>query len=117
MTGLGRRLDRVEAAIAPRQRVLVYEVGRDVSETERASFERDVLKRRPNDLVIVISDDFLEPLSAAMSAGEALVRQRFGRVIKAHWSVAATRSAESALSTAPCALMTLQRSEIDCARM
>ena len=100
MTGLGRRLDRVETAIAPRQRVLVYEVGRAVSEAGRAAFERDVLKRRPNDLVIVISDDFLEPLSAAMSAGEALVRQRFGRVIKAHWSVAATRSAESALSTA-----------------
>ena len=63
MTGLGRRLDRVETAIAPRQRVLVYEVGRAVSEAGRAAFERDVLKRRPNDLVIVISDDFLEPLS------------------------------------------------------
>ena len=63
MTGLGRRLDRVEAAIAPRQRVLVYEVGKTVSVAERTAFERDVLKRRPNDLVIVISDDFLEPLS------------------------------------------------------
>ena len=65
MSIIGRRIDRAEAAIAPRSpgRVIVFEGGDDLSRDQIEAFKRDELCPNPNDLVIMIND-FIERLSA-----------------------------------------------------
>ena len=63
MSALTRRVEKAEAIIAPKSRIIVMEAGCDVPEAEVDAFVRDVLHARPMDLVVMIRD-FSDPLSA-----------------------------------------------------
>ena len=64
MSAIGRRIDRAEAAVAPRSpgRMIVFEAGDDLPRDQIEAFERDQLCPNPNDLVIMIRD-FIDRLS------------------------------------------------------
>ena len=63
MSALARRVEKAEAIIAPKSRIIVMEAGCDVPQAEIEAFERDVLRARPLDLVVVIRN-FIDPLRA-----------------------------------------------------
>ena len=63
MSALARRVEKAEAIIAPKSRIIVMEAGCDVPQAEIEAFERDVLRARPTDLVVMIRD-FCDPLCA-----------------------------------------------------
>ena len=55
MSAITRRLDRAEAAVAPRQSpVIVFHHGVDVPEDEIDAFVRDELKPHPSQVVVAI---------------------------------------------------------------
>jgi hypothetical protein len=54
VSALTRRVEKAEAIIAPKSRIIVMEAGCDVPEAEVDAFVRDVLHARPMDLVVVI---------------------------------------------------------------
>jgi hypothetical protein len=63
VTSLARRVEKVEAIIAPTSQIIVMEAGCDVPEAEVDAFVGDFLHARPLDLVVVIQD-FTDPLGA-----------------------------------------------------
>jgi hypothetical protein len=56
-------MEKAEAIIAPKSRIIVMEAGSDLPEAEVEAFQRDVLRSRPTDLVVMIRN-FCDPLSA-----------------------------------------------------
>jgi hypothetical protein len=63
MSALTRRVEKAEAIIAPKSRIIVMEAGCDVPEAEVDEFIREVLRTRPTDLVVMIRN-FIDPLCA-----------------------------------------------------
>ena len=63
MSALARRVEKAEAIIAPKSRIIVMEAGCDLPQAEIEAFERDVLRARPLDLVVMIRN-FCDPLGA-----------------------------------------------------
>jgi hypothetical protein len=63
MSALTRRVEKAEAIIAPKSRIIVMEAGCDVPLAEIEAFQQDVLHARPMDLVVMIRN-FSDPLGA-----------------------------------------------------
>ena len=63
VSALTRRVETPVAIIAPKSRIIVMEAGCDVPQAEIEAYERDVLRARPTDLVVMIRN-FCDPLCA-----------------------------------------------------